>query len=62
MTANGVAFALAGSPNLYEGQIVGLEGSQIAARVTTPGGSGLELQIALNYPARANPGHRDRAR
>ncbi len=47
MTANGVAFALAGSPNLYEGEIVGLQGSQIAARVTTPGGSGLQLQIAL---------------
>jgi hypothetical protein len=47
MTANGVAFALAGSPELYEGQIVGLQGSQIAARVTTASGNGLELQIAL---------------
>lgn len=47
MTANGVAFALAGSPDLYEGQIVGLQGSQIAARVTTASGNGLELQIAL---------------
>ena len=47
MTANGVAFALAGSPELYEGQIVGLQGSQIAARVTTASGAGLALQIAL---------------
>ena len=54
MTANGVAFALAGSPELYEGRIVGLEGSQIAARVTTASGNGLNLQIALAIqPGRA---------
>jgi sulfoxide reductase heme-binding subunit YedZ len=51
MTANGVAFALAGSPDLYEGQIVGLQGTQIAARVTAASGRALELQIALNIKA-----------
>ena len=48
MTANGVAFALRGSPDLYEGRIVGLEGSRITARVTTASGSGFDLRIALD--------------
>ena len=51
MTANGVAFALAGSPDIYEGQIVALEGSQISAQVASASGSRFDLQIGLQLQA-----------
>jgi ferric reductase like protein len=46
MTASGVALGLAGSPSVYQGRIVGLDGSRIAARVSD-GSRTLDLQIAL---------------
>lgn len=46
MTASGVAVGLAGSPSVYEGRIVGLDGSRIAARVSD-GTRTLDLQIVL---------------
>jgi len=46
MTASGVAFAVAGSPSVYEGRIVGLDGSRISARVSD-GSKAIDLQIAL---------------
>jgi methionine sulfoxide reductase heme-binding subunit len=45
MTASGVAFAAAGSP-VYEGRIVGLQGSSITARVAA-GSQTVDLQIGL---------------
>jgi len=50
MTGSGVALGLAGSPSVYEGSIVGLDGTRISARVTA-GTKRLDLQIAL----RVNP-------
>jgi DMSO/TMAO reductase YedYZ heme-binding membrane subunit len=47
MTASGVALGLAGSPSVYEGRIVGLDGNRIAARVSA-GSKTLDLQIALD--------------
>lgn len=46
MTASGVAVGFAGSSSVYEGRIVGLDGSRIAARVSD-GTRTLDLQIAL---------------
>ena len=46
MTASGVAFAAAGSPSVYEGHIVSLQGTSIAAQVTA-GSQTIDLQIAL---------------
>jgi hypothetical protein len=46
MTASGVAFAVAGSPSVYEGHIVSLQGTSIAARVSA-GSHTIDLQIAL---------------
>ena len=46
MTASGVAFAAAGSPSVYEGQIVSLQGTSIAARVAA-GSQTIDLQIGL---------------
>jgi sulfoxide reductase heme-binding subunit YedZ len=45
MTSSGVAFALAGSP-VYEGSVTGLEGNQVAARVTS-GSTALDLRLEL---------------
>jgi hypothetical protein len=45
MTASGVAFAAAGTP-VYEGHIVGLDGTRISARVSA-GSRTIDLQIAL---------------
>jgi ferric reductase like protein len=45
MTASGVAFAAVGPP-VYEGHIVGLDGTRISARVSA-GSRTIELQIAL---------------
>ena len=46
MTASGVAFAAAGSPSVYEGRIVGLQGTSITARVAA-GSQTVDLQIGL---------------
>jgi hypothetical protein len=46
MTASGVAFAAAGSPSVYEGRIVSLQGNSISARVTA-GSRTINLQIGL---------------
>ena len=46
MTASGVAFAAAGSSSVYEGHIVGLQGTSITARVTA-GSQTIALQIGL---------------
>lgn len=45
MTSSGVAFAVVGSP-VYEGRITGLEGTRVAAIVSS-GGSSIDLQLAL---------------
>jgi Ferric reductase like transmembrane component len=45
MTASGVAFATVGTP-VYEGHIVGLDGTRISARVAA-GSKTIDLQIAL---------------
>jgi sulfoxide reductase heme-binding subunit YedZ len=50
MTANGVAFAAAGSSSVYEGRIIGLDGTRITARVAD-GSKTIDLQIALNLKA-----------
>jgi len=46
MTSSGVAFAAAGSPSVYQGRIVGLDGSRISARVSA-GSQTVDLQIGL---------------
>jgi sulfoxide reductase heme-binding subunit YedZ len=46
MTASGVALGLAGSPSVYEGRIVGLDGNHIAASVSD-GSRTIDLQITL---------------
>jgi sulfoxide reductase heme-binding subunit YedZ len=47
MTASGVAFAAVGSP-VYEGSIVGLSGTQVAAQVSAGSAGTFQLQLQLN--------------
>jgi hypothetical protein len=54
MTASGVAFAVAGSPSVYEGRIDGLDGSRISAKVSS-GSNTIDLQIGLQLrPGRSH--------
>jgi hypothetical protein len=46
MSSSGVAFAAAGSPSVYQGRIVGLDGSRISARVSA-GSQTIDLRIGL---------------
>jgi len=50
MTSSGVAFAAAGSPLVYQGSIVGLEGTRISARVGA-GSKAIALEIELHLNA-----------
>jgi hypothetical protein len=53
MTASGVAFSANNSP-VYEGQIVALQGTQLAADVTNAAGSKLRLALVLRLDPRSN--------
>jgi sulfoxide reductase heme-binding subunit YedZ len=53
MTSSGVAFAARGT-HVFEGQIVGLQGSQVAARVTDGSGRVLELVLDLQLSQTSN--------
>jgi len=53
MTSSGVAFAARGTP-VYEGHIVGLEGSQVEARVSDGSGRTLDLVLDLRLSGTSN--------
>ena len=53
MTASGVAFAARGS-SVYEGQIVGLDGNRLTARVSDTSGHTLELALDLRLQPDTN--------
>lgn len=53
MTASGVAFAAKGSP-VFEGSITGLDGTLVAAQVTSSSGGTYNLTLDLNVNAATN--------
>jgi hypothetical protein len=53
MTSSGVAFAARGT-RVFEGHIVGLQGNQVAARVTDNAGRTLELVLDLQLSSTSN--------
>jgi methionine sulfoxide reductase heme-binding subunit len=53
MTASGVSFAAAGT-SLYQGQIVGLQGNLVTARVSDGSGHTLELSLVLQLARGSN--------
>jgi hypothetical protein len=53
MTSSGVAFAARGT-RVFEGRIVGLQGNQVAARVTDNAGRSLELVLDLQLSSTSN--------
>jgi hypothetical protein len=51
MTGSSVSVGTASSPALYQGTITALDGTQIAARVTSADGRTLQLGLALRLGA-----------
>ncbi len=51
MNESGVSYVPAGTRTVYTGAVTSLNGSQIEARVTAPGGHSLRLAFALNIDA-----------
>jgi len=53
MTSSGVAFAVKGSP-VFEGNIVGLDGTRVAAAVSSSSAGGYQLSLQLRVDATTN--------